>query len=100
MSGDDTAPPLNEPGYRKEAVEALLLLFAATIRAEEASSKSQQYANLRGHVLFRVRESPVVAQLDERDREDFDEMVRVLVLMLESETLRVADLNPDDDSVH
>ena len=51
-------------------------------------------------MLFRVRESPVVAQLDEGDREDFDEMVRVLELMLESETLKVADLNPDDDSVH
>ena len=100
MSEDDARTPLNESGYREDAVHAFLLLLAVSLRQAETPSATAPAATVRDDLAFRLRESPVLGRLTELERQDLDDMREVLETALESETLKVADLNPDDDSVH
>ncbi len=101
MSEDDNPRPLNEPGYRKNAVETFLALLAASVRIAEHQRESAQPVQVRSDLQFRLRESPMLQGLNEQERQDLDNMAFFLGVALESEALRIVEEeNPDDDSSH
>ena len=96
MSGDDTPWPLNELGYRKNAVETFLALLAVSVRISRHQPESEQPAQVRDELQYRLRESPALNRLTAPEREDLDEMAFFLETALKSEHLRIADENPED----
>lgn len=53
MSGDDDSRPLNEPGYRKNAVETFLTLLAASVRNVAGSEpESERRAQVQSDLQF------------------------------------------------
>ena len=98
VPGDNTRPPLNEPGFRRNAVQSLLTLLAVSIRISETLPDTGQSATVRDDLQYRLRESPVLARLTEHERQDLEEMVFFLETALESETLQIAGEAPEGHS--
>ena len=91
VPGDDARPPLNEPGFRENAVQVLLTLLAVSIRISETLPDTGRSAKVRDEMQYRLRESPALGRLTVLERQHFDEMVFFLETALESDELRVAD---------
>ena len=93
---DECVPSsLNEQSYRKSAVDAFLVLLAASIRISEERHGTEQPLRTRDDLYFRLRQSPFLNQLSAPARQDLDEMRDFLEYALKSEHLRIADETPE-----
>ena len=88
---ETACPPLNEPGYRKGAVEILLTLLAVSIRTSATQTASAPLSTVRDDLLYRLRESPALGRLTAPERQDLDDMREFLKVALKSDSLRIAD---------